>query len=231
MNILGCRILGCGLLIEDTLVFSDLHLGIELSFRGMNIPKYQYVTIKKIITSAIEKYKPKTVVINGDIKHEFSRINKDEWADVLDLIDTIKEKAELVIIKGNHDNMLEPVVKKRDLSLVDFYRVDDVLIIHGDLVIDIPKEIKTIIMGHEHPALVLQDENKKESFKCYLVGTFDKKNLIVMPSINQAAIGANILEEKFLSPYLKDISNFEVFVISSSFSNAEVLQFGKVKDL
>ena len=39
-------------------------------------------------------------------------------------------------------------------------------------------------------------------------------------------VGSNILEEKLLSPFLSDISDFEVFVIGD-----KVYPFGKVKDL
>ena len=47
-----------------------------------------------------------------------------------------------------------------------------------------------------------------------------------MPSFNFVSIGSNILKEKILSPYIKNISDFSVFVVSD-----KVYNFGKVRGL
>ena len=47
-----------------------------------------------------------------------------------------------------------------------------------------------------------------------------------MPSFHLLKEGTNILERRFLSPFLKDIDDFEVFIIGD-----KVYSFGKVKNL
>ena len=135
---------------------------------------------------------------------------------------------ELVLVRGNHDTILGPLVEKRGLKVVEEYKVGDTLIIHGDKLAKITKtSIKRIIIGHEHPAITLREKSKVEKFKCFLKGKWKGKELIVMPSFNPLLEGTDILKDKLLSPFLEDISNFEVFVVGDK----EVLRFGKVKNM
>ena len=48
-----------------------------------------------------------------------------------------------------------------------------------------------------------------------------------MPSFNPLIEGTDILKEQVLSPFLKNLKNFEVFILSKK----EVFEFGKVKNL
>ena len=50
-----------------------------------------------------------------------------EWGDVLKFFDYLLEKCDKIIItKGNHDNILEPLVRKREkVELTDFYVVGE----------------------------------------------------------------------------------------------------------
>ena len=69
-----------------------------------------------LIGSLMAKYKPSTVVLNGDVKHGFSGINDKEWRHILELFDLITMHAKLIIIKGNHDTILKPIADKRRIS-------------------------------------------------------------------------------------------------------------------
>jgi uncharacterized protein len=214
---------------ENILIISDLQLGYEdtLLKKGVMIPKNQFNDIYIKIEKLLKLIKPNKLIINGDFKHEFGLINKTEWK-ILKLIDMINEYCELVLIKGNHDTVLESIVKKKDLRLVNYYFENDVYICHGH---EIPKnkefnESKFMIIGHEHPALMLEDGGRREKFKCFLKGKYSNKHIIVMPSYNELTIGSDILNQKRLSPFLKNIDEFEVFVVSE-----KILEFGKVKDI
>ena len=90
------------------------------------------------------------------------------------------------------------------------------------------KSVKTIIIGHEHPAINLTSGARVEKYKCFLLGKFEKKNLIVMPSCNLLIEGTDVLSGNFLSPYLinSNIETFEVFVTLN-----EIYSFGKIKTL
>ncbi|HIH13976.1 MAG TPA: hypothetical protein HA224_01850 [Nanoarchaeota archaeon] len=52
------------------------------------------------------------------------------------------------------------------------------------------------------------------------------KNLIVLPSFNPLKEGVDVLSEKIKSPFIKNLSNFEVFAVAEP---GKVLYFGKVK--
>lgn len=211
---------------KQVLVLSDFHIGYEESMlqRGILVPKQQMETIQKRLNSILSKIKPKTIIINGDLKHNFGSNLRQEWNDTFKLIDFFKQKCEeLIFIKGNHDNFLKTIAAKKDIKVVEQYQVNDILIIHGDKLIE--TEAKRIIIGHEHPAISLREKSKMEKFKCFLKGKWKSKELIVMPSFNPLSYGTDIHQPGH-SPFLKDKSNFEVFVVNEG----EVFNFGKVKN-
>jgi len=87
-------------------------------------------------------------------------------------------------------------------------------------------KLKNIVIGHEHPAISLKEGPHTETYKCYLVGRYKSKNLIVQPSFNLVTEGANVLKEKLFSPFIEDISNFKVYAVED-----RVYDFGTVQDL
>ena len=214
---------------ENTLIISDIHIGYEesLNKQGIFIPRLYFKdTIKrleKIITRKFDK-----IIINGDIKHEFGTISDQEWRNTLKLIDFLSKKCDqLILIKGNHDKSLGPISKKRNVGFVDNLTIGNKLIIHGHKLIKIGKNIKTIIIGHEHPAVSLNDKTKTETYKCFLKGKYKKYDLIVQPSFNLVTEGTNILTSKLLSPFLKqDLNNFECWIIGD-----KEYYFGKLKNI
>lgn len=224
------EIVDLALKIDNTLIISDIHMGYEetLNKQGYLLPVTQYNNTIKRLEKILERTgKIKTIIINGDLKHEFGKISETEWRNTLNLLDFLLENCEkIVLIKGNHDKILEPIAKKRNIEVVDSYKLGNTLILHGDV---IPKEIKedVIIIGHEHPAVGLQENARIETYKCFLKGEWEGKTLIVMPSFNLVTEGSDILREDKLSPFLRqDLAKFEVFVIGE-----KVLNFGKVEDL
>src|SRR3989338_5426397 len=66
------------------------------------------------------------IVLLGDVKHVFGSVLNQEWGDVLRLIDyfngKMKKRGKIIITRGNHDAILEPIAKKREnVQLVDYY--------------------------------------------------------------------------------------------------------------
>lgn len=217
---------------EKVLVVSDFHIGFEesLNKQGVFVPRFQLKDILLRLEKIFEITKPDTVVINGDLKHEFGRISEQEWRDVLRVIDFVgKNCKETILIKGNHDTILGPIAQKRNVKILEEFGAGSVMIIHGDKVKEMNKSIKTIIIGHEHPAISLREKGRVEKFKCFLKGKFAGKNLLVQPSFNLVVEGTDVLKEQLLSPFLKNISDFEVFVVNDK--SKEILEFGKVKNL
>jgi len=224
----GIEIIGKGLWIEEqkTLIISDLHIGYEesLNKQGMFVPRTQFKEMFNELEELLNKIKPKIIVINGDLKHEFSDISEQEWRETLKILDLMLKYGKVVLVKGNHDNILEPIANKRGLKIVESYETDGICIAHGDSIIK--TDAKILIIGHEHPAISLEDEVKTEKYKCFLLGSFRGKKLVVMPSFMTIIEGTDLRQEELLSPYLKNINNFEVFVVGD-----KVYKFGKLKNI
>ena len=207
---------------EKVLVIGDIHIGYEeeLNIKGLMIPRFNFKDLKERILKILDNVE--TVVINGDIKHKFGGIMNTEWKDVRDFLELFGER-KIVLVQGNHDRILKPIVK--DMELVDYYKVGDVMICHGDDIKDV--ESKVIIIGHEHCAIGLREGVRLEKYKCFIKGKYKRKVLIAMPSYNLLAEGSDVLREKKLSPYLQgNLDKFEVFVVSD-----KVYDFGKLKNL
>lgn len=220
---------------EKILVFTDLHLGYEeaLIKQGTMIPKFNFDdTIKRIKKILAKTKKLNKIIILGDLKHELGSLSQQEWKEVTELISFLKKNCrEIILLKGNHDNFLEQVVQTKNLTLKDsfFLEKQKILFVHGDKV-KLNKEFssaETIVIGHEHPAVILREGIKTEKFKCFLKGKYCKKNLIVLPSFISTNEGTDVLTEKLLSPFLQqDLSEFEAWIIAD-----KIYFFGKLKEL
>ncbi len=210
------------------LIINDLHLGYEeaLQKKGVLVPKFQLNEILEMLNSIIQKTHPKIIIINGDLKHEFGTVLKQEWDEVLKLLDFLLERClKVVIIQGNHDPIIKPIASRKGIKVVKEYAFEDVLVVHGDELVN--TRAKRIIIGHEHPAITIREGSKWEKYKCFLKGRWKRKELLVIPSFNPLLEGSDILKEKLLSPFLEKVKNFSVFIVS----RGEVFDFGKIKDI
>lgn len=223
----GVQAVDLAILYRDHLILGDLQLGYEqvVQRRGLLLPKFQLQDILQRLGKIFHQVKATTLVINGDVKHDFGRILDQEWQEILQFFDfCLQHVQKIIIVKGNHDLLIDPIADKRNIQVVDSYRLGDALIIHGHKIV---KETAPLfIIGHEHPAVSFK-EKPGENFKCFLVGSWKKSTLIVMPSFNPLTDGSDVTRERFLSPYLKqDIGAFSVYVVED-----KVYPFGKVKNL
>ena len=216
----------------NLLVISDLQLGQEEELRsyGSFVLDKELISAKERLKTVFEKSNATRLLINGDIKHEFSRINKQEWDALLELFSFIKKQGiELILVKGNHDNMLEPIIKKANLELLEYYLEDGFLFCHGDIE---PKksllaQANTVVIGHEHPALGIDDGVRVETMKAFLLGKYKNKELIILPSFSEVTQGTNILTSTGLGPFLENKESFSVYGLV----NNEPLAFGTVAKL
>ncbi len=225
---------------SKSLIFSDIHLGYESELRkkGILVPQFQFNDSARVIKGILaelkqQKHEVKQLVLNGDLKHSFGAISQQEWNEVLGLIDGLHALGlKIVFVRGNHDTILDPVLAKRAVASVPLFRIDDVLILHGDEE-PLTKElngIKTILIGHEHSAITLRDKAKAERFKCYLRGRYKKKTLLVQPSLFPLVQGTDVLRGELLSPLLKKgVDDFTVFVVDEKTN--DVLEFGRLAEL
>ena len=213
---------------ESILIMNDLHIGYEgeLHRKGIMVPKFQLKAILEETKKILDVTKPKKVIINGDLKHQFGGISREEWKEVLQFLDFLLQRVEeVIIIQGNHDPIIKPIADRRNIKVVKEHIINDIHIVHGDEIVETTS--KVIIIGHEHPAITIKEGSKWEKFKCFLKGKWKKQTLIVVPSFNPLLEGTDVLQGRMLSPYLKKIDNFNVYIINKG----EAFGFGKVKDI
>ncbi len=238
MNILpDIAIADLALYVDSTLIIADVHIGYEeaLNKQGVLVPRLQFEDLVKSMNKIFDSLKDKhieRIIINGDLKHEFGSISEQEWRNTLKFLDLLaKHCKEIILIKGNHDNILGPIANKRNVRVVENFVLEKpkTLITHGDTIPEkeILKKVSNIIIGHEHPAVSLREGARIEKVKCFLKGKFKGKNLIVQPSFNPILPGTDILRDQILSPFLKqNLKDFEVYVVED-----KVYRFGKLGNL
>jgi putative SbcD/Mre11-related phosphoesterase len=226
----------------STLAIADLHLGFEYSLfsEGTYFPIDQFQILKRKIIRLIRKYKPRTLLINGDFKHEFSKASIQEWYELKALMKILDDhNIELELVRGNHDNYLKNVLAHQGETLFEPYLIkSDFLFAHGHLSLnamfdDILPKVKWLIFAHEHPAILLHDDIKgKHKFKCYLLGKWNNFNVLVLPAISPLASGTimnSMGGTNLISPVLKEIQigSFKPIVVV----DGEIFKFPIIKNI
>lgn len=227
---------------KGILAVGDLHLGYEYQLQqsGILVPETQIKEIKdelKDVFNEIKKrkLKLKKIIFIGDIKHSFAYEWKEKnyFNDILKFLREYIDDKNIILIKGNHDTIDYSFSDR----LQDYYIKDDIAFIHGhELFPEVfDKKIKIIVMGHLHPSIILTDKSqiKKEKYKCFLVGKFKNKEIIILPSFLETIEGTTInsleyeYEDYFSIIPKKNLMNFDVYIVGEN----ESYHFGKIKNL
>jgi hypothetical protein len=232
----GIKTIGLCLWFEKsrTLACADFHLGYEgmLNAQGIFMPRYNFNQIKERLEGIIKACgKPENIIVCGDFKQEFGGISKQEWKEALEMLDFLLANCtKLVLIKGNHDNIIAPIAEKKGVAVNECYFLESekTLFVHGHKK---PNEndlfgAKIIVMGHEHPSITLRDDLKRETYKCFLKGKYEKRELIVLPSMLTVGSGTDLTMENHMSPLIENIEDFEVYAVED-----KTYYLGKLKDL
>ena len=218
----------------DLIAIADLHLGLEASMtsRGNYIPEFQLEDLKNEISDLKDETGSDRILINGDLKNQYSTTysEKREISELLDFLKT--EFEDIIIIEGNHDTFIEETVKEKELRVLESYKKDGILFIHGHEKVD--EEFEVLVIGHEHPALALTDEiGVTEKVSCLLHGETERGEIFVLPAFSKISNGSEVnrmQKSELLSPILRDtgITDFEAYAISRE---AGVFDFGKIHNL
>jgi putative SbcD/Mre11-related phosphoesterase len=220
---------------ESVLAIGDLHLGYgeSLNRSGVLVSRQMF---KEVISELDEVFagiggKVDRVVLLGDIKHDFGRILKQEWSDVLGLFDYLTKKCrKIVVIRGNHDTILKPIARKRGIHVKNYWVWKEFCFTHGDE--DYrpmwSKKVECLVLGHGHPALRLSEGARSEKYKCFLTGKFRGKTMIVLPSFSEWYAGSDPREGEVVLAWDVNFGSFEVRAVGEKL---EVLDFGKLRSI
>lgn len=222
----------------NSIVASDLHLGYEgaMAKNGVFIPK---VNLKKILENfdkALSKSGADKIIVTGDIKHDFSDLEADEFNELYDMINFLKQRdVSPILIKGNHDNFVE---RYKEPFKITVHRqeavIGDYLFFHGEELPGVQnKRPNMLIMGHEHPSIGITNPiGKKEKLRCFLYGNYKRLPILVLPATGYFATGRDVnLEPKhqLLSPVFKHTNIDSMHAIAIGYGST--IDFGEVSKL
>jgi hypothetical protein len=221
-----------GVKIKQVIILGDLkhEFGVISDIEWSETPRFLDYLDNKIVKKTggdIINMKNKKIMMKG--LGEASENNK--------LIGNNRTGDRIILVKGNHDNIIGPIAKKRDVEVVNYYKYKDICFMHGHkLHGKCFDKSDILILGHLHPAITLSDKYKKEKYKCFLHGFWKNKEVYVLPSFSPIGFGydLNSIEDsrhdsEFLIIKDKILENFDV-VIYNNKENKEY-NFGKLRKL
>jgi hypothetical protein len=227
---------------KQILVVADLHIGIESQLReqGLHVSSQAQKMIDHLL-SICKKYKPKEIILLGDIKHNIPSATIQERRDVRNFLKLIEEFGTIHIIPGNHDGFIKKL--SPDEIIIhpsDGFIIENVGFVHGHRW---PSEeimvCEQIITAHTHPTVMFTDRLGYKTFEsCWIKGMFLKNKLkekypnstrpevLVMPAFNPLCGGLAANQEGVMGPIGKiiDIRNAQIYLIDGT-------SLGRVKDI
>lgn len=192
--------------IGRKLVIADVHLGI-LGFPDFNV--------RDMIIESVEKYKARTLILNGDVKHSLGRY---ELKALESIIEEIADRvSELLIVKGNHDGLLHEIHEVHDYVADEGFSV-----LHGHREIEDALDSKVIITAHSHPAVLIKDRVSGHKERSWLIGRFDDRKVIVMPAFNELCSSTAVNLERPAGFIYSYVNEFDAITLDGFY-------FGRVK--
>lgn len=163
---------------HQLLAISDLHLGKSAHFRQAGVPVPASVAKQDLIRldEILQKYKPTTLLINGDMFHHGLNADIDEFYQWRKNY----KQTNFLLVKGNHDRLAEADYTSMDIEIHELsFCVGSFCFIH-----DAPKcteEELYPISGHIHPGVtVVGKARQRLKFPCFYFG----KDYAVMPAFS-----------------------------------------------
>lgn len=195
------------LLMDDTLVIADLHIGIEHAFRtkGYRLSS-QTAKLKRAILQLVDRHRPKRLVILGDVKHNIPGISHQELGEIPWLFEALSTHIDVEVVLGNHDGNLRRLIPQAVRVHPKGMWCDTAYLTHGHRKLDDLK-CSTLVIAHNHPVVLFVDDmGFRHSEPCWLRLKSDKMafELIVMPAFNRLCGNpVNVKNSRLLGPLSK----------------------------
>ncbi len=238
---------------ERILVVADLHLGIEgeLETQGISLPSQANKTLKRL-TELISKYRPKRLILLGDVKHGVPVASMHEWREIPSFLERLSRRVRVEIVPGNHDGdlagMIPPGVRLHAARGIVLGKRKKIGLAHGHAwPAQEVFQTHTLVMAHNHPAIEFRDALGgrviepvwlKLNIRLERLPSEIRQNLrssppelIVMPAFGELVSGApvnRVMPEELIGPLFKsgaaDLQDAEVYMLDGTY-------LGKVKML
>ncbi|MBM1105556.1 ligase-associated DNA damage response endonuclease PdeM [Aurantibacter crassamenti] len=160
---------------KSSLLISDVHLGKISHFRkfGAAVPQAAIHKNFQTMDTAIDFFKPKTLIFMGDLFH--SSLN-NEWDIFEDWVRLIA--AEIILISGNHDIISPLKYEALGIKVISELILDTFLLTHH------PEERDELFnfSGHIHPAIRLSGVGRQTvRLPCF----YKTKSQIILPAFGE----------------------------------------------
>lgn len=181
---------------EETLVISDLHLGLPRATGEPVEPEGEKEEGVARLLALVADYHPKKVALVGDLVHPFA--DPERLILLLStLLNALREHAAVVLL-GTATPELTPILAACDwhAELPPYWVCGNDLLLQGSecelpeiapLLVETTAKKGSVIIGTENPCLPLKGST--EAYPCFLLA----EGLVVLPSFSPALKGNDIL--------------------------------------
>ncbi len=168
---------------QATALVADLHLGFAWAQRRRGeLWPLTDAGARRALEGLCDELRPKTVVLAGDIIHA-PRPGPEEAQLIADTMASLRERAEVVCVAGNHD---------RGQNFRAEWRGDGIRAIHGDTLPEVPESGVLTVVGHFHPVMMMRDASTvKRRHRAFLKGN----GLLVLPAFSPFASGTDMRDD------------------------------------
>ena len=212
-----------------TVVIGDLHLGYEraLEGEGIYLPRINTDSIRDSLNRIICRYEPKKVVLLGDIKHDFARAPYECRLDVTRMIGMLAEAAEVIVVRGNHDNFLQNILSDLNIEVFDHVDIAGFRMEHGHM----DSGERPVIIAHEHPSVRISGAMSGSlKLQCFLCT--EDNSVIVIPPFSPFSSGNDISSEEFMSAACRNAETDKAYVYGvSDIGMMKLGRLGDIKDM
>jgi len=207
---------------KKSLIVTDIHIGFENTLASNEIFIGKNSTINETIQELLEiidKEKPDSVILLGDVKSSIKSISRNEWDEVPMFFKKISEKCDVTLVPGNHDANIQKLVPDNISMISSTGMVDEnILLTHGHTM---PSEnfshVDKIIMGHIHPVF-FQEDSVINGQRVWISMKTEKENIfpnksgeleiIIIPSFNKYFYATHRKKyKKSISPIINKIKS------------------------
>lgn len=198
------------------LVLADLHYGIEAELLrgGVWVPNRARERTARVV-ELLRRTGAERLLLMGDVKHQVPHSSHQERRDIADLFAATTRLAQVEVVPGNHDGMLDQFAPEA----VVFHPSEGVVVggvgLHHGHAWPSAEVMgcETVLMGHNHPALAFRDRlDRRHTEPCWVRAPMlpseryatTPRTLVVLPAFGELA-GRTVNREPFggLGPLLR----------------------------
>ncbi|RZN63061.1 metallophosphoesterase [Methanonatronarchaeum sp. AMET6-2] len=208
-------------LVDGCLVVSDLHIGVEASYRdrGVMIPSQTDKLLSRL-KKLVGRVDPECLLVLGDLKHNVAGSSWQERDEIPGFLEALNDIVSVYVVPGNHDGHIDRLVPDEVCVL------DNRGVVHGRVGLvhghtwpsSTVMSVKRLLIGHNHPVIKLRDSlGRVQRKKAWIRSTVNQSKLVdrypggmvekivIMPAYNELVGGVafNEPDENYLGPLFK----------------------------